>query len=150
MTTAWLDEREQRAWRGFQTLHSQLLGALSRRLLADSGLSDSDYAVLVALSEAPDERLRAHELCRELVWEKSRLSHQLRRMEERGLLRREACEEDARGQVVVLSAAGRRTIEAAAPAHVAAVRELFIDLLTRDQLDVLGDIAEAVSSRPQS
>ncbi len=140
----WLDEREARAWRGYQHMRWQLAGALSRRLAADSGLSDSDYGVLVCLSEDPGENVRVGELACSLQWEKSRLSHHLARMEKRGLLLRQGCPSDARGAFVALTPEGRAAIEAAAPAHVEAVRSHFIDLLSPEQLDCLGDIAELV------
>ncbi|HLU42436.1 MAG TPA: MarR family transcriptional regulator [Microthrixaceae bacterium] len=140
----WLDEREQRAWRGLIRMQAQLDAHLRRSLVRDSGLSDADYDVLVHLSEAPEDRLRIFELVRALQWEKSRLSHQLRRMEQRGLLERSECPTDGRGAFVSLTPEGRAAIEAAAPRHVAEVRRHFVDVLTPEQLDVLGDIAEAV------
>jgi DNA-binding MarR family transcriptional regulator len=142
--TRWLDEREQRAWRGFVEMHAQLTGRLRRAMQHDAGLSDADYGVLVILSEAADGRLRIFELGRALQWEKSRLSHQLRRMEQRGLVRREGCGTDGRGAFAVLTPAGRTAIEAAAPAHVGEVRRAFVDALTPDQLDAMADIAQAV------
>jgi DNA-binding MarR family transcriptional regulator len=146
VATQWLDEREQRAWRGVHRLQAELLGHLSRRLGEDSGLTDADYAVLVAVSEAPERRIRPRDLCIALGWERSRLSHQLARMESRGSVSRVGCPGDARGFEVVLTEAGLSAIEAAAPAHAAAVRHCFADVLTPAQLDCLGDIAEAVTT----
>jgi DNA-binding MarR family transcriptional regulator len=140
----WLDEREARAWRGYTRMRAQLEGRLSRELARHSGLSDPDYSVLVNLSEAPEGRLRAFELGRALQWEKSRLSHHLKRMEKRRLVARESCESDARGSFVVITTEGRAAIEAAAPAHVEDVRRHLIDLLSAEQLDMLGDITETV------
>ncbi|MFU8839790.1 MAG: MarR family winged helix-turn-helix transcriptional regulator [Nitriliruptoraceae bacterium] len=140
----WLDEREARAWRGYTRMRIELEAALSRRLARGPGLSHADYSVLVELSEAPEGRLRAFQLGRALRWEKSRLSHHLKRMESRGLVCREDCAEDARGSEVLLTEAGRATIEAAAPAHVDDVRALMIDHLAPGQLDALADIAEVV------
>jgi DNA-binding MarR family transcriptional regulator len=142
----WLDEREARAWRGYTRMRAQLEGRLSRELGRHSGLSDPDYSVLVNLSEAPEGRLRAFELGRALQWEKSRVSHHLKRMEKRQLVSRESCESDARGSFVVITPEGRAAIEAAAPAHVEDVRRYLIDLLSLEQLDVLGDITETVLS----
>ncbi|MPY95070.1 MAG: MarR family transcriptional regulator [Acidimicrobiia bacterium] len=145
MTTAtWLDDREQQAWRGLLAMQAKLDGRLRRSLQRDSGLSDADYAVLVNLSEAPGGRLRVFELVAALDWEKSRLSHQLRRMEQRGLLEREGCETDRRGSFVVLTEPGRRAIEAAAPHHVNEVRRWFVDALTGAQLEALTEITAAV------
>jgi DNA-binding MarR family transcriptional regulator len=102
----------------------------------------------VALTdECRGGRVRAFELANDLQWEKSRLSHHLARMEKRGLLTRDGCTEDGRGQVVVVTPAGRRALEGAAPAHVAAVRELFLDALTPDQVEALAAISDAAMAR---
>ena len=140
----WLDELEDRAWRGYQAMADQVETALHRSLMRATGLSLSDYAVLVHLSEAPEDRLRAFELGTVLRWEKSRLSHHLRRMEKRGLVERRSCETDGRGLHVVLTPVGRRAIEEAAPLHVADVRGFLIDHLSRDQLLALAEISEKV------
>lgn len=143
----WLDEREQRAWRGYLAMQARLQARLNRRLQDDSGLSLTDFDVLVALTDSDDVRMRVHELADTLQWERSRLSHQLSRMQRRGLLEREDCEDDARGAFVVLTDAGRRAIERAAPPHVDAVRELVFDGLDDDQVDALARIAEIVLER---
>ena len=79
----WLDAQEDRAWRSFLHAHHRLVSRLQRHLLEDSGLTGADYEVLAVLSEHPRGRMPAGQLCAQLVWEKSRLSHQVRRMEER-------------------------------------------------------------------
>lgn len=140
----WLDDAELRAWRAYQALSDQLGALLHRNLVRSTGLSLSDYAVLVHLSESPEDRLRAYELGAALRWEKSRLSHHLRRMESRDLIERRTCESDGRGLWVALTGRGREAIEAAAPLHVADVRALLVDQLTPDQLDSLAEIAEKV------
>jgi DNA-binding MarR family transcriptional regulator len=142
----WLDDREQRAWRSFTGAMARLKAALGRELQRDSGLSGPDYDVLVKLSEAPDQRLRAYELGAATGWEKSRLSHHLTRMEQRGLVAREQCD-GTRFFDVVLTAQGRATIEEAAPTHVAHVRDWFIDALTPEQLDALAEACDAISVR---
>lgn len=139
-----LDPVERRAWRGFQQLRVTLTGHLARELGRSSGLTEAEYAVLVHVSEAEGGRLRARDLGRVLAWERSRLSHQLSRMEGRSMVRRLPCEDDARGFLVELTAEGRAAIEAAAPAHLEAVRHCFADVLTPAQLEALGDIAEVV------
>lgn len=145
MTDAeWLDESEARAWRGLQAMQLRLTARLSRELAAESELSYPDYTVLVVLTDQPDGRLRPFELGRELGWEKSRVSHHVSRMAARGLVTREKCSSDQRGAFVVITAPGRRAIEAAAPGHVAAVRRYFVDQLTPAQLDAVGDITESV------
>ena len=142
----WLDEREARVWRGIVGMQLQLGAALERRLARD-GLSGADYALLVPLSAAPGGVLRARDLGRTVGWERSRISHQVSRMEKRGLVAREECSEDARGSMVRLTEAGRDAIVAAAPAHVAAVREYFFDVLTEAELDVIGPALERVLDR---
>jgi DNA-binding MarR family transcriptional regulator len=140
----WLDAREARAWRALQMMQMRLEGELARLLATDSGLSYQDYAVLVALTAEPEGRMRAFELGAVLGWEKSRLSHHVRRMAERGLVKKDKCAADRRGSFVAVTAKGRREIEAAAPGHVAAVRRLFVDRLTGEQLDAVADAAETV------
>jgi DNA-binding MarR family transcriptional regulator len=125
-------------------MQMRLEGELARQLATDSGLSVPDYAVLVALTDRPDGRMRVSELARELGWEKSRASHQASRMEARGLVEKEKCELDRRGWYVVVTKQGRREIEAAAPGHVDAVRRHFIERLTPRQLDAIRVAAEAV------
>ncbi|HEX6568626.1 MAG TPA: MarR family winged helix-turn-helix transcriptional regulator [Acidimicrobiales bacterium] len=140
----WLDEREATAWRGLQAMQMRLTATLARALAADSELSYPDYTVLVVLTDQPEGRLRAYALGAELGWEKSRVSHHVSRMVERGLVRREKCPSDQRGAFVVVTDAGRKAIEAAAPGHVAAVRRNFVDLLSPAQLDALATITGTV------
>src|ERR1700756_1142728 len=122
MTGLWLTADEQRMWRTYLRLNSLLLARLTRQLQQDCGLSLPEYEVLVQLSEAPQRRLRAFQICEALNWEQSRLSHQLTRMERRGLVSRRECEADGRGALIELTAAGADAIGTAAPQHVAAVR----------------------------
>lgn len=145
MGPRWLDERESRAWRGFHSVRTDLPAHLARELARDSGLTEADYAVLVVVSEAPERRIRSRDLGRALRWDRSRLSHQIARMERRGTLRRESCPDDARGFDVVLTDAGLAAVEAAAPSHLAVVRHCFADLLTPEQLDVLGDVFDTIT-----
>lgn len=140
----WLNPREDRAWRAYMHAHDQLQNRLRRRLLQDSGLSEADYKILAVLSEHPAGRMPARELCGVLDWEKSRVSHQVRRMEEQGLIARGPNPYDARSAMIVLLPAGRRAIEDAAPSHVANVRRLFIDSLSPAELDTLAALSERV------
>ena len=142
--STWLDERQQHAWRSLLAMQTQLGAHLRRSLARDAGMSDSDYDVLVQLSEAPEQRRRAFQLAQTLQWEKSRLSHQLRRMEQRGLLVRTECETDGRGAYAELTPKGAAAIAAAAPLHVAEVRRHFVDPLTPAQLDSLVEICATV------
>jgi DNA-binding MarR family transcriptional regulator len=143
----WLTEEEQRAWRGLLRMTSQLNARMNRQLLQDYGISLADYDVLVVLSEAPEGRLRVFEVADALSWEQSRVSHQLARMQRRGLIAREGCASDARGAFAVLTEAGRAAIERAAPAHVETVRQLVFDGLTHDQLTALTEITTRVLDR---
>jgi DNA-binding MarR family transcriptional regulator len=143
----WLSRREQRAWRGFVLLQQRLTPRVARDLQRETGLSAADYEVLVELSEAPGGRLRAFQLGGLTQWEKSRLSHHITRMVDRGLVKRESCPTDNRGAFIVMTAAGRKAIETAAPRHVEHVRKWFIDSLTPEQLDALADISDAVLAK---
>ena len=140
----WLDSREDRAWRAFRHAHDQLSLRLHRHLLQDSGLTQADYVILAALSEHPAGRMPAQELCASLQWEKSRLSHQVRRMQEHGLIDRGPNPADARSAMICLLPAGRRAIQDAAPDHVSNVRRHFIDLLSPAELDMLAALNERV------
>jgi DNA-binding MarR family transcriptional regulator len=140
----WLDEREERAWRALQFMQMRLEAELARQLVAESGLSYSDYLVLVALTDRTEPRLRLFELGELLGWEKSRLSHQVGRMADRGLVTKEKCDSDRRGAFVAVTTRGRKEIESAAPGHVRIVRQLFIDKLTPDELDVIASVAMRV------
>jgi DNA-binding MarR family transcriptional regulator len=143
----WLDENEQRAWRGYLAMHAQLSARLHRELSADAGLSLADFDVLVCLTDRPEPRARVLELAEALGWEKSRLSHHLTRMHRRGLVAREECPGDARGAYIVLTNHGRAAIEQAAPAHVATVRDLVFDQLTTTQVEALATITGTVLAR---
>jgi len=144
MEGPWLSAGEQRIWRAYVRAGALLTARLNRQLQADSGLSLPEYEVLVQLSEAPDHRLRPFRLGRALEWEQSRLSHMLTRMQRRGFVRREACPSDARGALVVLTGAGLAAIEAAAPGHVAMVRELVFKPLDGELADRFGDACTAI------
>ena len=139
----WLDAREERAWGAFIHAHQRIELHLSRRL-QESGLSGADYEVLALLSSLDGDRMPAHALCNALGWEKSRLSHQVRRMQKDGLVSRESNPDDARSTMVCLLPAGLAAIEKAAPKHVADVRRNFIDLFTPAELDVLATLNERV------
>ena len=138
----WLDEREAHLWQAYRDLQRRLRNALDRQLTQDAGLSGAEYALLVPLSEAAGGRLRARDLGAMVGWDRSRVSHQLSRMEQRRLVTREPCPDDARGSIVRLTPAGRSAIEAAAPNHVAAVRRLFLDPLSDDELDTLATLLD--------
>jgi DNA-binding MarR family transcriptional regulator len=135
----WLSDAEQSAWRAYLAANRLLTVQLEKGLQLH-GLSSSDYEVLVWLSEAPGQRLRMWELAKGTVLEKSRLSHQITRMERAGLVRRESCTGDRRGQFAVLTDFGWETIQRVAPSHVEHVRKSFIDRLNTDQVQMLTEI----------
>jgi DNA-binding MarR family transcriptional regulator len=130
----WLSEEEQQAWRAVVHLPKLLTRQLEREL-DPHGLSFADYEILALLSEAPGNRLRMTDLADAASQSRSRLSHQISRMETRGLVRRDDCEGDKRGTFAVLTAEGMATIERVAPYHVDSVRRHFIDRLTPRQLE---------------
>jgi DNA-binding MarR family transcriptional regulator len=143
MEPNWLNPREHRAWRAFIDARHQV-GVHLDRGLQESGLSGADYEVLALLSDHDGDRMPSHELRNALGWEKSRLSHQLRRMQKDGLISREPNPADARSTLVCLLPAGRAAIEKGAPGHVADVRRNFIDLLTPAELDLLATLNERI------
>jgi DNA-binding MarR family transcriptional regulator len=140
----WLDEREERAWRALQFMAMRLDARLASELAAVSDLSYSDYTVLVALTDRPDGRMRLFELAATLGWEKSRVSHQIARMVDRGLVAKDRCSDDRRGAFVTATDHGRAAIEAAAPHHVETVRRLFVEPLAPSDLDAIAAAAEKV------
>lgn len=139
-----LDTKTLTAWASYQRMRVRLSGRLNRELAEKTGLSEADYDILTALTESPDDSVRALALRCGLEWEKSRLSHQLRRMEERGLVVREDCVEDNRGTVVRVTELGRRLAADARQHYEDAVRRYVADVLTPEQLEALGRIAETV------
>jgi DNA-binding MarR family transcriptional regulator len=140
----WLNAREDRAWRAFLHAHHQLTLCLNRLLLQDSGLTGADYEVLAVLAGLPEGSMPAQEMGALLRWEKSRLSHQVRRLQEQGLVAREPNPADGRSAMIVLLPAGRRVIEDAAPEHVRNVRRHIIDLFSPAELDTLADLNERI------
>jgi DNA-binding MarR family transcriptional regulator len=117
---------------------------ITRDLARECGLSEADHTVLVVLSEASGHRMRMMELAERVLWSRSRLSHHLQRMQDRGLVRRERREDGSRAVEAVLTTRGLRTIEAAEPKHVDSIRRNLFDHLTAEELCVLGDISEKV------
>jgi DNA-binding MarR family transcriptional regulator len=135
---------ELRDWRAFIEAAEAVNARMSARLLSDSGLSPGDYKVLLALSEAEGGRMRSSGLAAAIDWERSRLSHHLGRMERRGLIRRENSAADSRGAEVVLEERGAAAFHGATVPHLRAIRELFVDALTPEQVSAVGGIARAL------
>lgn len=147
MTHLWLSPDQQQAWRALLSMHTQLHARLGRELQTTSDLSYADFVVLVRLTDAQDDRARISELADQLQWERSRLSHHLKRMEARGLIERASCPEDGRGQYVSIAAIGRAAIEQAAPEHVALVRSLVFDDMSEEEMAVMTRIHERILDR---
>jgi len=145
----WLTDDEQRAWRAYIQLAQLLMRQLDRDL-HPFGLSTHDYEILVELSEAARSRLRMTELADRTAQSRSRLSHQVSRMEARGLVVREGCEGDKRGTFAVLTAHGAEVIREVAPHHVDSVRRHFIDQLAADGLNALAAACEPVLDQLRS
>lgn len=143
-TTTETSERDWALWRDFVGMHQQLARELDRQLQRDAGISQADYGVLIVLSEAPDRRLRTGELAELLGWEKSRVSHQVTRMETRGLLDRTDCDTDGRGTWIELTADGRRTLLSATRGHSEAIRELFLAQLEPGELEAIAHASRRV------
>jgi DNA-binding MarR family transcriptional regulator len=148
--TRWLTAAQQRAWRAYLESTKTLLDELDRRLQRDADLPHAYYEVLVRLSEAPERSLRMSELAQQTLSSRSRLSHAVARLEERGWVVRADCATDRRGQVATLTDAGFAVLDAAAPGHVEAVRTLMIDALTDEQLTQLTEIGETISARVEA
>ena len=140
----WLDADEQKAWRAW--LYSSLLlqDRLDRELIHETGISHAYYEILVQLSEAPCRMLRMSELAERSLSSRSRLSHAVARLEERGWVRRQVCEEDGRGALAVLTDEGFAALEAAAPVHVESVRSHLFDQLSPEQVAAMRDIGETL------
>ncbi|MGW7098899.1 MarR family winged helix-turn-helix transcriptional regulator [Streptomyces sp. NPDC054838] len=138
----WLTESEQQAWYAWRRMFPLVNAEIARDLTQDSGLSEADYDVLSVLGSADGHRMRISALAELMQWSRSRLSHQLTRMERRGLVRRGGVASDARGAEVVLTGSGTEAITTAAPLHVESVRRHLIDLLTPEQLRTLVEVGE--------
>src|SRR3954470_16275029 len=147
METRWLTDEERVAWVRLAAVLELLPGVLDSQLRRDADLSHFEYFVLAMLSEAPQRTLRMTALAARTNATLPRLSHVVRRLEDRGLVQRSACPQDARATNARLTDDGWRTLEATAPGHVATVRQNVIDALTPEQDGQLGVIAEAILDR---
>ena len=147
MDTRWLDDEQLDAWVKLVAVVELLPGVLDSQLRQDAGLTHFEYFVLVMLSEAPDHTLRMTGLAQRTNATLPRLSHVVRRLEQRDLVERFPCPEDGRATNARLTQSGLAAIVAAAPGHVANVRHHVIDVLTPLQLEQLRGIAEALLTR---
>ena len=140
----WLSDEQQAAWRPFVALLLRIPALLDAELQKDAGITQFDYLVLSGLSEAPGRSLRMSELAATASSSLSRLSHVVSRLEAKGWVRREPCPGDGRFVNAVLTEEGWRKVEATAPGHVAAVRELLVSTLTSEEFAQLGALSAKV------
>ena len=147
MTTQWLTPEERAAWVRLVAVVELLPGVLDAQLRRDSAVSHFEYFVLAMLSEAPECTLRMTALAQRTNATLTRLSHSVRRLEERGLVERFPCPEDGRATNARLTEQGWQTVVEAAPGHVENVRRHVVDALTPEQLDQLRAIGDALLPR---
>lgn len=148
--TKWLTKDQQANWRAWITTSTLLQEQLSRELQESHGLTITDYEILVRLSETKERSVRMSELADKTLLSRSRLSHQIDRMERAGLVERTVCPDDRRGQLCVLTDKGWKTLVAAAPDHVAGVRAHFVDVLTEAEYNALGNALKKVATHLES
>jgi DNA-binding MarR family transcriptional regulator len=146
----WLDDEQQAAWRAFNGAMVRLRWALECQLQRDAGLSFLEYHALARLSEMPAPTMRMSELAEVTDSSLSRLSHLIKRLEARQLVRREPDPDDGRYTNAILTPAGLELLVTSAPAHVAKVRDLVIDALTPAQLQQLGVASERILERVEA
>lgn len=149
-TPKWLTSDQETAWRSLASMVHKLRWALECQLERDSDLSFIEYHALARLSEDSRHRLRMSELAAVTNASLSRLSHLVTRLEKRGYIRRQADPSDGRYTIAILTGAGYKKLVTAAPAHVAAVRELVIDEFTADELAELRALSDRVTARIDS
>ncbi len=154
MKTDLLTPKQRTTWVNYQQMRVRLAGRINRDLAQQTGLSEADYEILTALIQSPDDTMRALALRCGLEWEKSRLSHQVRRMEQRGLVMREECKEDNRGSIIRITPHGRELAIKAQKSYEEAVQQYVISVLTPQQLQALDEIAGVIlaqlPSEPQN
>ena len=145
METFGLSAKQFKAWRSFHRLRSQLIPHMTKKIYKNTGLSPAEYILLVSLLESRNGALHSSQISESLDWEKSRISHQAKRMEERGLVTRFTCESDARSCVIEITPSGRKYMKEALPIQYKDVKHCFADLLSPVQLDALIEISQIVS-----
>jgi DNA-binding MarR family transcriptional regulator len=145
--TRWLDDREMAAWVRLAAVMELLPGVLDQQLRRDSDVTHFEYWVLAMLSEAPDRTLRMTALAARTSGTLPRLSHVVKRLEDRGLVERFPCPEDRRATNARLTDAGWQLVRQAAPGHLEAVRSSVVDALTPEQLEQLKAISDAILER---
>lgn len=147
--TRWLSEDEQRSWRSWLNATLLLNAQLNHDLQQSHDLTLADYEILVHLSESPDRRIRMSDLADRVKSSRSRLSHQIDRMERAHLVERQQCDVDKRGAFAVLTDHGWDVLVAAAPDHVESVRRNLLDALSEDEFAALGASCQRIADRLQ-
>lgn len=145
--TKWLSLEEQKSWRAWISATRLLNQKLSEDLEEKHGLTLGDYEILAWLSEAPEQRMRMSELAKYSLVSKSRLTHQIARLEEAGWVTRKACANDGRGLFAALTKRGYKKLVKAAPDHVSSVRKNLVDVLSAAELSNLGKSCKSVSAK---
>jgi DNA-binding MarR family transcriptional regulator len=135
MTIKPLSPHELRVWHAFMLMHEDVLGRVGRDITQATGLSGPEFGVLSRLAALGKGEMRQQELARVMAWDKSRLSHQLTRMQERGFIERHRCDE--RTVLVAITRLGREKLDAARPIHAASVRRNLLSRLTQEQIDTI-------------
>jgi DNA-binding MarR family transcriptional regulator len=148
--TRWLNQEQQKHWRAWIASSTLLTDRLSRELQESSNLTINDYEILVRLSESDNRAMRMSELASQTLLSRSRLSHQIDRMEKAGLVERTVCDTDRRGQVAHMSELGWQTLVDAAPAHVESVRKHVLDVLTDEEFVALGSALSKIADHLES
>lgn len=145
--TPWLNDKEQQLWRTLREFLWQFPSAMDRQLNRDSAMQSGEYSVLATLSEADKGPLRPAALAAELAWDRSRLSHLLRRMEGKGLIQRCTDAIDGRGQLVSLTDDGWKAVREAAPSHVTFIRGTIFDQLDEPEREVMERVVKRILDR---
>ncbi|AKK05590.1 transcriptional regulator [Corynebacterium mustelae] len=147
-TPRWLTDDEQQFWRLMLAAIRKVEHHIENILQDGAGLTTSEFAVLVCLSESPDKEIRLRDLCADLDWDRSRTSHQVTRMEKRGLVTKQRCIGDARGIIIELTEEGERRIREAAPFHVESVREIVFDSLNNELKEPVAEFLQNILEQP--
>ena len=144
MESPWLDDEQQRVWRTYFQVAMLLEDTLDQQLQQTAGLPHLYYAVLVALSEAPGQRMRMTDLAETLKVTRSRITYVVTKLDKDGWVRREQSDTDKRAQFTVLTKAGMLAFQRAIPGHVATVQAMVFDRLSRDQVRQFGEVCEII------
>ncbi|MEY4322581.1 MAG: hypothetical protein RL410_362 [Actinomycetota bacterium] len=144
--TAWLTEQQQKDWRAFLSVLALLPEQFSRDLQISADLTFADYEIFVRLSEREDRSIRMSELAELTLASRSRLTHQIDRLETQGYVERRPCDDDKRGSWAILTEKGWTKLVATAPIHVDSVREHLVDVLTPSEFETLGNLSRKILS----